>query len=1324
MSCYNEQTILGFYLKGVPMQKSFPNLLPSLIFAILLFLIPGWNEVNAYSTDAETQSVILYVKPGANGSCTSWEDACELQTALFNAVAGDQIWVSAGTYKPTTTTNCEATFQLKSGVAIYGGFPATGGEMVERDWEAYNATLSGDIGISGDNADNSYHVVTGSWVDATAILDGFTITAGNANGVFPDNYGGGMLIDSGSPTLSNLVYSSNSALFGGGLSNIYSSNPVMTQVTFVGNSASEYGGGMYNKYSSSPSLTNLTFVNNSAKYGGGLANNDNSSPTLSESHFAENSADVSGGGIWNYNNSNLTLTDVIFSRNSALNGGGIWNEESVLTLMQASFESNSAMQGGGGIKFHLCGNDSILQNVTFSNNSADSRGGGLLNHYSSPRLVNVTFTENFSNFDGGGIFNEYHSHPTMTNSILWENTPDQIVNDSNSSMLVTYSIIQRGYIGEGNLDLNPLLGNLQNNGGFSETHALPTESPAVDAGNPDLSTCPETDQRTLPRPIDGNGDSLSRCDMGAYETQPHILVIEIVGNGEVEVVPDQPDYALSQQVTLIPTADPGWTFAGWSRDASGSDNPLTITIQGDTNITATFTQDEYSLTVTPIGFGTVEVDPAQATYHYGDVVALTPNADNGWTFTGWTGDVISTNNPLTVIIQGNTNITAIFTQDEYTLTVLVNPTGSGTVSRNPDYSTYHYGDVVTLTPTADLGRTFTRWTGDVTSTNNPLTITIQRNTNITATFTQDEYTLTVIPVGSGTVSVDPVKATYHYGDVLTFTPTANPGWTFDGWGADASGSDNPLSYTIIDNTSITATFTQDEYTLTVTPTGSGTVAVEPLQATYHYGDVVTLTPTANPGWTFFQWGGDASGSENPLSYTIIGDTSITATFTQNDYTLIVSSIGSGTVPVDPVQATYHYGDVVTLTPTADPGWTFTGWSGDATGSDNPLTYTIVGNTNITATFTQDEYTLTITPIDSGTVAVDPVQATYYYGDIITLIPTADPGWTFFEWGGDASGSDNPLTITIQGNTTITATFTQDEYSLTVTLTGFGMVTVDPVQATYQYGDAVTLTPTADTGWTFTGWSGDATGSDNPLSYTIVGNTSITGTFTQDEYSLTVTPIGSGMVTVDPDQLTYHYGDVVTLTPTADPGWIFDSWGGDASGSDNPLTYTIIEDTSITATFTQNEYTLAIDIVPAGSGTVIISPMQTTYHYGDEVTLTPGANPGWTFSEWSGEASGSENPLTVIILGDTNITANFTQDQYTLDVTIEGFGSVAIEPIQATYSYGTKVTLTATANPSWNFAGWGGDASGLDNPLIFTIQKNTGITAVFTTNWIFLPMITR
>ena len=121
-------------------------------------------------------------------------------------------------------------------------------------------------------------------------------------------------------------------------------------------------------------------------------------------------------------------------------------------------------------------------------------------------------------------------------------------------------------------------------------------------------------------------------------------------------------------------------------------------------------------------------------------------------------------------------------------------------------------------------------------------------------------------------------------------------------------------------------------TLTVTKDGSGTVTQdpEPVLGKYEKGTVVTLTATPAAGWTFGAFSGDVTGG-SPATVTMDGDKSVTATFTQNSYTLTVTKVGNGTVAKAPDQATYHYGDVVTLTATADAGWTFAGFTGDATG---------------------------------------------------------------------------------------------------------------------------------------------------------------------------------------------------------------------------------------------------------------------------------------------------------------------------------------------------------------------------------------------------------
>jgi len=810
---------------------------------IMLIAVLACTTIATGAKESEIQSTMLYVKPGEEGDCYSWDTACDLQTALALAEAGDQVWVAAGIYKPTSGTDRNATFSLESGVAIYGGFTGTETSLAERDWETNLTTLSGDIGTEDNNTDNSFHVVSGSGVDTTAVLDGFTITAANANGgSSSQKVGGGMNLLSSSPTLTNITFSGNLAVEGSGMSN-QGGNPALTRITFTNNSAGSSGGGMYNLYSSNPTLTNVIFSNNSAGInGGGMYNRESSSPTLTSVILSNNSAGNSGGGMHNLYSSSPTLNNVTFSENVAKIGGGMSNSSSSPTLTNVTFSGNSAnYPGDGGGGMYNEGSSPNVSHTTFSNNTAYN-GGGMSNSSSSPTLTNVTFSGNTATVGGGGINNYYfsgtmtnvtfygnaassssgggamkssRSSPTLTNSIFWGNTPDQLIFTTFSYPIITYSIIQGDTVweGEGNDNSDPLLEGLADNSGFTQTHALGDLSSAIDAGSPTL--CPAMDQRGFHRPIDGDENTSATCDMGAYEyaSYPEVFTLTagVEGSGSVAKDPDQTEYQFGEIVSLTASADPGWSFSGWSGDAAGTTNPLTISILDDTSITANFTQNEYTLNVSvdPIDSGSVSVDPPAVTYHYGDSVTLTASPNTGWTFTGWSGDATGIENPLEVTITGNTNINANFT-DEYSLVVTVDPADSGTVTVAPEQTVYHYGDEITLTATAETGWAFSGWTGDATGTENPLTMTIQGNTSITANFTQIEYALTVTvdPVDSGSVLADPTQDFYHYGDQVTLTATADPDWDFTNWSGDADGTDNPLIITILGETNITANFEQ------------------------------------------------------------------------------------------------------------------------------------------------------------------------------------------------------------------------------------------------------------------------------------------------------------------------------------------------------------------------------------------------------------------------------------------------------------------------------------------------------------------------------------
>jgi len=308
---------------------------------------PGTN-VTGDVWEFATGGAQIFVDVAASGANdgTSWANAYNyLQDALADANSISvpvEIRVAEGIYTPDSnsadpngTGDREATFQLINGVTLQGGYAGFGEpDPNARDIDLYETILNGDLDgndvqvsdpcdllTEPTRGENSYHVVTGSGTDPNAVLDGFTITAGNANGSDPHGWGGGMCnANESSPTVTNCTFSGNSACAGGGMYND-SSSPTVTNCTFICNSALADGGGMNNE-NSSPMVSNCAFIGNSTEDGGGMCN-CSSSPTVTNCTFTGNSAispDVhvlGGGGMCNVEYSSPTLTNCILWGNSS-----------------------------------------------------------------------------------------------------------------------------------------------------------------------------------------------------------------------------------------------------------------------------------------------------------------------------------------------------------------------------------------------------------------------------------------------------------------------------------------------------------------------------------------------------------------------------------------------------------------------------------------------------------------------------------------------------------------------------------------------------------------------------------------------------------------------------------------------------------------------------------------------------------------------------------------------------------------------------------------------------------------------------------------------
>ncbi len=273
----------------------------------------GIIDMGAYEykegSDPERPNITMYVDDsatGGNNDGSDWANAyTSLQGALTEATGGDTIYIAAGTYKPGTTR--DSYFSMKNGMMIYGGFEGTEDiatfDLNDRDFTSNETILSGDIGTEGNNADNCYHVFfhpEGLVLDSTAVLDGVTITGGNADSVtYPYNSGGGMFNYYSSPTLTNVIITENTAIYGGGMFNRESSSsPKLTNVIISNNTASLGGGGI--QTSGAPVLTNVSITGNVATQGGGMYNYC-SSPTLINVTISGNKTTADGGGIYNRN---------------------------------------------------------------------------------------------------------------------------------------------------------------------------------------------------------------------------------------------------------------------------------------------------------------------------------------------------------------------------------------------------------------------------------------------------------------------------------------------------------------------------------------------------------------------------------------------------------------------------------------------------------------------------------------------------------------------------------------------------------------------------------------------------------------------------------------------------------------------------------------------------------------------------------------------------------------------------------------------------------------------------------------------------------------
>ncbi|HEY3418403.1 MAG TPA: right-handed parallel beta-helix repeat-containing protein, partial [Armatimonadota bacterium] len=459
---------------------------------------------------------IIYVDSTATGTGdgSSWENAYRsLTSALTAAQNGEILYVAEGTYTPGALRS--STFAIPSTAKLYGGFPTGGAPFGNQKPSDHPTILSGELGLTGDSTDNAYHVVTVSSAATGTLIDGFIIQDGNSAGA-PENAGGGIRITGSTVTVATTAVQDNLALAGAGIY-VTGSNATFTHVSIHNNISADddtgsNGGGMAAENNPSIIITGSDISGNQALYGAGIyLLSGNTRIIRSEVHdnLANGTASHPGSGGGVYAAGPVTILSSQVYANTAACGDG-----------------NASGANGAGI--YSAGTQTNFYNsVLWVNQFSDDCAGSGAGIYATQ---NVAIRSSTLVHNAGTAVYATGSQVSLANAIVWANT----LHDGSGSLQVTYSLVQGGYAGPGNLSVDPqfineIEGNYRIGPGSpaidaGDNSAVPADSADLDADGNTAEPLPlDFDQLgrffDMPTRADAGSGSAPLVDMGAWEVR-------------------------------------------------------------------------------------------------------------------------------------------------------------------------------------------------------------------------------------------------------------------------------------------------------------------------------------------------------------------------------------------------------------------------------------------------------------------------------------------------------------------------------------------------------------------------------------------------------------------------------------------------------------------------------------------------------------------------------------------------------------------------------------------------------------------------------------
>ena len=629
--------------------------------------------------------------------------------------------------------------------------------------------------------------------------------------------------------------------------------------------------------------------------------------------------------------------------------------------------------------------------------------------------------------------------------------------------------------------------------------------------------------------------------------------------------------------SISATPDTGYSFSGWSGGGAVDPNASSTTVDMSQarSLSASFSLNSYDLTVLAGSGGSVT---GSGSFSHGTSPSISATPDTGYSFIGWSGEGTADPNAssTTVDMSQARTLSASFSLNSYDLTVLAGSGGSVTGS-----GSFSHGSNPSISATPDTGYSFNGWSGEGTADPNASSTTVDMSQarTLSASFSLNSYDLTVLAGSGGSVSG---SGSFSHGTNPSISATPDTGYSFNGWNGEGTADPSAPSTTVdmSQARSLSASFSLNSYDLTVLAESGGSVSGS---GSFPHGSLVNVSATPNSGYSFVQWVGAGISDSTAPNTTLImnSDQSITAQFAQSEqslFSLVLQAnpqssgilIGDGNYPQD---------QNVSISAEPIAGYSFDRWEGYPINNspDSNTSLILDSNITITAHFTRLNYLINLDSPGGGTVTG---TGTYAFGSEANLSAEASTGYQFDYWNG--TGIPDPLapvfSLTVSQDLSLEAIFSPLPYTLTLNGSLGGSASFSGTNP-FSYDSNVSITATANAGYTFTGWTGLGVANSDASSTTvhITQDRNLSATFETVDFSLIVLKNLSNAGTVTGGGF-YQAFESIPVSASINPGYQFSHWLG--SGIEEPLNpqtrILLTKDSLITASFSLSEFSQYIE----------------------------------------------------------------------------------------------------------------------------------------------------